>query len=115
MSQSFDWRTPFWGFASGLVLALASSAVQAGDAKVGQALAAPCALCHGVNGISTLAEAPNLAGQPEIDLVEQLRNYRSGKRSHDVMSVMAKPLSDADIDNLAAWFGSFQIQVTRPN
>jgi cytochrome c553 len=30
------------------------------------------------------------------------------------MSLMAKPLSDADIDNLAAWFSSLKVQVTPP-
>jgi cytochrome c553 len=44
-------------------------------------------------------------------LVEQLKNYRSGKRSNEIMSVIAKPLSDADINNLAAWYASIQIEV----
>ena len=54
---------------------------------------------------------PHLAGQPEVYLVEQLRNYRSGKRHHEVMSVIAKPLSDQDIEDLAQWYASLQIRV----
>ena len=61
-----------------------------------------------------MVEAPNLAGQPSAYLEEQLRNYRSGKRSHEVMGVIAKALSDKDIDDLAAWFSAIQIEVTLP-
>ena len=56
-------------------------------------------------------DAPNLAGQVEPYLAAQLNAYRSGRRTHEVMTLMAKPLSDADIDNLAAWFSSIRIEV----
>ncbi len=73
---------------------------------------AQCNVCHGANGMSQIPNAPNLAGQPEIYLVEQLKNYRSGKRANEVMSVLAKPLSDDDIANLSAWFASIEIKAT---
>ena len=83
----------------------------AADPVAGKAKAASCAVCHGPSGIATAPDAPNLAGQPEDYLVEQLRAYRGGGRKHEVMSLMAKPLSDADIANLAAWFTSQQVQL----
>lgn len=52
-----------------------------------------------------------LTGQPKIYLVEQLSNYRGGKRQHEVMSVIAKPLTDAEIDNVSEWYASLQISV----
>jgi cytochrome c553 len=61
-------------------------------------------------GISNMPDAPHLAGQPEIYLAAQLRAYRSGERKHEVMAVMAKPLSDDDIGNLAAWFASIKVE-----
>jgi len=67
--------------------------------------------CHGPVGMSMAPDAPNLAGQVESYLATQLRAYRSGRRKHEVMTLMAKPLSDADIDNLAAWFSSIRIEV----
>lgn len=73
-----------------------------------------CVVCHGQNGISTMAEAPNLAGQPAIYIQEQLRNYRSGKRTHEVMTLMAKPLTDQDIEDLSAWYSAFRVEVTAP-
>ena len=61
-----------------------------------------------------MVEVACLAGQPSAYLEEQLRNYRSGKRSHEVMGVIAKALSDKDIDDLAAWFSAIQIEGTLP-
>lgn len=94
----------------GLLLAGAGAA-QAGDPVVGKARAAMCVTCHGPLGLSQLPNAPHLAGQPVIYLVEQLKNYRNGKRQHEVMAVIAKPLSDEDIDHLATWYASLQISV----
>ena len=97
-----------------LLFLLACAAAQASDVQAGRTKAAACAVCHGPLGMSMLPNAPHLAGQPEIYLSEQLRNYRSGRRSHEVMSVIARGLSDADIEDLAAWFGSLQVEVREP-
>lgn len=92
--------------------ALSAGAVQARDPVAGKAKAAMCATCHGPLGISQLPNAPNLAGQPAIYTVEQLKAYRSGKRANEVMAVIAKPLTDQEIDDLAAWYASIQVTVT---
>jgi cytochrome c553 len=47
-------------------------------------------------------------------LSTQLRAFRSGERRHEVMNVIAKPLTDDDIDNLAAWFSSVRIDAHAP-
>ena len=78
------------------------------------AAAQMCSTCHGANGISQIPNAPHLAGQPALYIAEQMKAYRSGKRSHEVMNVVAKPLSDADIDALAAWYASIKIEVKLP-
>ena len=93
-----------------LLLALAGGA-QADAAAGKQRAAVACAVCHGPLGLSMQPNVPHLAGQPEIYLVEQLRNYRSGKRHHEVMGVIAKPLSDQDIAHLAQWYASLQVRV----
>ena len=89
-------------------LAAAPSPASA-DAAAGKAKAQACATCHGANGLAVAPNTPHLAGQPEPYLVEQLKVYRSGKRAHEVMGVVAKPLTDADIADLAAWFASLEI------
>ncbi len=73
-----------------------------------------CAVCHGVQGIATAPDAPNLAGQPAIYTAAQLKAYRSGARKHEVMAVMARMLNDDDISNLAAWYASLRIEVQPP-
>jgi cytochrome c553 len=97
-----------------LATLMLSSSALAADAQSGRAKAGACALCHGQSGISTLPEAPHLAGQPAIYVEEQLRSYRSGKRQNEVMNVVAKPLSDADIADLAAWFAAIRVEATPP-
>ena len=98
-----------------LALALAAAATaQTNDIDAGRRKAQACAVCHGVLGVATAPDAPNLAGQPAMYLAAQLKAYRGGTRSHAVMSVMAKPLTDEDIAQLAAWFASLRIEVQAP-
>jgi cytochrome c553 len=94
-------------------LACGMTAAQA-DAQAGRAKARLCVVCHGEFGVSVLPNAPNLAGQPEIYLAEQLKAYRSGKRSNEIMSVIAKPLTDTEIADLTAWFASIEIEAKPP-
>ncbi|QTN24503.1 cytochrome c [Rhizobacter sp. AJA081-3] len=96
-----------------LAAALPGAAV-AGDASAGRLKAQACSVCHGPVGIAVAPETPNLAGEPEGYIVRQLRAFRTGKRQHEVMNVIAKPLSDEDIDNVAAWFASIRITATAP-
>jgi len=92
----------------GASLALFSATSYAGDAAAGKAKAGSCAGCHGSSGVSANGMYPNLAGQQEKYLVKQLKDFRDGKRKDPLMGGMAKPLSDADIDNLAAYYASLK-------
>jgi cytochrome c553 len=87
-----------------------STPVTAQEANVA-AKAQLCHACHGSDGLSKLPDAPHLAGQPAIYLDRALRAYRSGERRHEVMNVVAKPLSDADIRDLAALYSAIVIEV----
>jgi len=97
-----------------LALLLAPAGGRAGDAARGRARAAACTACHGPLGLSTQPDAPHLAGQPETYVVAQLKAYRSGKRVHEIMSLMAKPLTDADIEDLAAWYAAIRVNAEEP-
>lgn len=88
------------------VLLGASGSVLAGDAEAGKAKAASCAGCHGAAGISSNPMWPNLAGQQAGYLAKQMKAFRDGTRNDPMMSPMAKPLTDADIDNIAAYYNS---------
>ena len=92
------------------IWALGCGVAQA-DPKAGQGKSRACAACHGQMGMSIVPDAPNLAGQPEMYLSEQLKAYRSGKRVHEVMSLMAKSLSDDDIADLSGWYASIKVDI----
>ena len=93
--------------ALGGVLLMGGAAV-AGDIAAGKTKAASCAGCHGADGISANPLWPNLAGQKAPYLVKQLKAFRDGVRQDPMMSAMARPLSDADIENLAAYYSSLK-------
>ncbi|MFT5533421.1 MAG: cytochrome c553 [Burkholderiaceae bacterium] len=95
-----------------LALCVMATSAVAADIEAGQAKAMSCAMCHGANGISQMPGAPNLAGQQALYVELQLKNYRSGKRNNEIMNVIAKPLTDTEISNLAAWYESIRIDGT---
>jgi cytochrome c553 len=73
-----------------------------------------CENCHGANGVATLPGAANLSGQQKEYLREQLRAFRSGSRQNPQMSLIAKTLTDADIENLSEWYAAFKVTVEMP-
>ncbi|HEY8555535.1 MAG TPA: cytochrome c [Burkholderiales bacterium] len=91
-----------------------AAAAEGGDAAAGRTKAQVCATCHGPLGISRMPGTPHLAGQPAVYVAAQLRAFRSGQRRHEQMNVVAKPLSDADIEDLAAWFESIEVSTKEP-
>ena len=72
---------------------------------------AKCAVCHGLDGLAKIAEAPNLAGQNEGYIVTQLGNFQAGVRQNEMMSIVIKDLSSEDIEDLAAYYSAIQITV----
>jgi cytochrome c553 len=84
---------------------IAGAAHAAGDAAAGKAKAAMCIGCHGDKG-QGVPPNPALTGKSEADQVKALKDYKSGARPNPVMSGMAATLSDADMENLAAFFAS---------
>ena len=105
----------FFGAIIGLLfVAAVGEEARAGDPVEGRAKAAMCRTCHGVDGLATIPTAPHLAGESHVYLSSQLKAFRSGKREHEIMSVIAKQLSDKDIEDLAAWYSSIEISVTLP-
>ena len=100
-------------FVFACVVVAGSSACRAGDVKAGRAKALMCQACHGLDGLSKVPDAPNIAGQTEPYIVAQLQAYKSGARKNDAMSVVAPSLSDNDIEDLAAYFSAIEINVVK--
>jgi cytochrome c553 len=104
-------RTIAGVLAAAVLLAAASAPSTAGDIKAGRGKAQLCQACHGVDGLSKVPDAPNIAGQVESYLVTQLRAFKSGTRKNEAMTVVASTLSEQDIENVAAYFASIEIRI----
>ncbi len=101
--------------AVGIALCAATAhpaAAQGGDPKAGRRKAKPCVVCHGPLGIGDEPDTPHVAGQPAVYFVEQMKAYRTGKRVHPEMNVVARPLTDADLADLAAWYASIKVSAS---
>ena len=85
-----------------------------GDAKAGSALVAQCAACHGAQGKSIASDWPNLAGQNQRYISEQLKYFQQGERENVLMmSVIPylKNLSDGELLDIAAFYSSQPLAV----
>jgi len=84
----------------------AAVALVTGDVAAGRKRAAACSDCHGAGGISGNDAWPNLAGQHAAYLAHTLQAYKTGARKNVMMTSIAGELRDADVQDLAAYFGS---------
>lgn len=111
-------RAAVWSFRAAAslfaTLALTTGPALAGDAVQGKRKAMSCQACHGAQGLSMRDDAPTIAGQSEFYLSKALREFRDGKRENEMMSVVARTLTDDEIGDLAAYFSSFRIEVVKP-
>lgn len=78
-----------------------------GNAAMGKKRAdEDCAACHGDDGNSPNNTWPSLAGQNAVYLARILSAYKSGDQEDVAMTPLAKELSDAEIQNLAAFYAN---------
>ena len=80
-----------------------------GDAKAGQAKAAICAACHGLDGNAMQQNAPRIAGMPERYIADQLHLFKSGQRTGGLAAIMApfaSILSAQEMRDVGAWYAS---------
>ncbi|CAA9891872.1 Cytochrome c class I [Candidatus Methylobacter favarea] len=74
-------------------------------AKSGQSKASICLGCHGPSAEGN-GQFPRLAGQHPDYLLQQLKNFKQGSREGGPMQAIAASLSEEDMKELAAYFGS---------
>ena len=94
-----------WLVASMLALS-PSFAIAGSDTAADQTKLGNCVACHGADGIGKAPQYPNLQGQKAAYLEKQLKAYKSGDRKDKTMNIMARPLSDNDIADMAAYFAN---------
>jgi cytochrome c553 len=81
----------------------------------GQVLAEQvCSNCHGVTGSATSPNFPNLAGQPEVYLSNQLHAFKGHSRSdpagYEYMWGISRRLTDKQIQEIAAYFAAQKLR-----
>jgi cytochrome c553 len=91
------------------LLSCSITALAAGDVAAGKQKSAACVACHNADGNSTNPQWPKLAGQHADYLVKQLNDFKGGNRANPIMSGMAAPLSQQDMEDLAAYFSTQKI------
>ncbi len=75
-----------------------------GNVRAGAAVAAPCVGCHGVDGNTDDPGTPRLAGMDAEYFITSVNAYKDGTRDHAVMKDLVDSLSDADVENVAAFY-----------
>ncbi len=78
-----------------------------GNSSKGSQLVESCAACHGVDGNSISTDWPNIAGQNQRYLYEQLKYFRDGDRMNALMMSVTpylQTLTDDDLLDIAAFY-----------
>ncbi|HKA79212.1 MAG TPA: c-type cytochrome [Xanthobacteraceae bacterium] len=86
----------------GLLQILADARPERGEAKAKEV----CVACHGEQGVSVAPEYPNLAGQSGAAIYKQLNDYRTGSRTNQLMTDIAKALDEATLADIAAYYAA---------
>jgi cytochrome c553 len=81
---------------------LADAKPERGRAKVQEV----CVACHGEDGVAVQPQYPNLAGQSGAAIYKQLSDYRTGSRTNQLMTDIAKALDEATLADVAAYYAA---------
>ncbi|MEI2733608.1 MAG: cytochrome c [Rhodoblastus sp.] len=87
-----------------LALACAATPAAALDKTEVQDLMVQCAACHGADGVAREVEVPNLAGQHDVYLYNQLKAFKSGARKHKEMRYLGRHMSDEEMQAIAEYY-----------
>jgi len=98
-----------------LLIAAATSwpAAYAQDSSTVRGMAATCTHCHGTDGRS-VGITPSLAGVDKGYMVQQMKDFKAGKRPATIMHQLAKGYTDAQIEQIAAYFAAVKPAAAAP-
>jgi cytochrome c553 len=99
-------RAAVAAFVAVLPLAPWTGAAVGADIEAGRQKSQTCAACHGPAGNSTNPVMPSLAGQPAQFIALELFQFREGNRKDPQMTPIAAKLSNADLNDLAAYYSA---------
>jgi cytochrome c553 len=98
-------KLPLLAALASLALVLGVGRACGADANLGRDVAANCANCHGTDGRSH-GGIPGLAGRDPASIIQQMKDFRDGKRPATVMRQFATAYTDAEIAAAAAYFAA---------
>jgi cytochrome c553 len=117
-------KTNFFQFAAqvasfSLLALMANQSFASGDAAAGKVAVAKfnCASCHGANFSTPIDPTyPKIAGQHQDYIVQALKAYQRGVngtngRGNAIMGAQVTALSNADINNIAAYLSSLPTEL----
>lgn len=104
--KNINFNSLFMGGCIAVLSLTGTPTLAAGNKEAGKEKAIPCQICHGKGGRSTNPLYPVLAAQHAQYIVKQLKAFKSGTRKDPIMNGMAAPLSDEDMEDVAAFFNS---------
>jgi cytochrome c553 len=92
--------------AAAVCFALASQPLPAAeqDPIASRNLAASCFTCHGTDGNSVGGVPPSLAGRDRGELIQMLKDFKTGKRPATIMHQQAKGYTDEQLELIAGYF-----------
>lgn len=103
------WATRSGAFGVCLLAAVCASAPARALTKTQlQDLVVQCAVCHGADGVSRDDSIPNLDGQHDHYLYNQLVAFGAGRRTHKEMRVMSRQLTDDDMWAIAEYYAALR-------
>jgi sulfide dehydrogenase cytochrome subunit len=76
---------------------------RAQDADIVRGMAATCANCHAAEG-RVYGAIPPIGARDPNTLLQQLKDFKSGTRPATVMHQLARGFTDAQLEQLAAYF-----------
>ena len=86
------------------VTCAATVPARAQSPNAARALAANCFTCHGTDGRSVGGVPPSIAGQSKQVLLQQLKDFRDGKRPATIMHQQVRGYSDGQLEQIAGYF-----------
>lgn len=92
------------------LLGLGGTVVEAGaaDPTYARNLSATCFTCHGTDGRSVGGVPPSLAGQNREYLLQQMLDFKAGKRPATIMHQQAKGYTDEELAAIAGYFAGIK-------
>ena len=102
------------GAALALSILTCTPVFAAGSVAAGRQKAQQCQVCHGLDGLSKMPLAPNIAGSPAEYLEKAINEFRKGVRKNEMMTIVVEKLTDQDVADLAAYYAAIEVTAKPP-